>query len=61
MYTDPMQLFYALTTEKRTDERRLMIDISATPESYKKYKISGVGYIRGANNPADGLTKLKHN
>lgn len=61
MYTDSLQLSDSITRGRRTNERRLMIDILATRQSYKRYEISGVGYISGVNNPADGLTKLGHN
>lgn len=38
-----------------------MTDIIATRQSYKRYGIAGLGHISGLNNPADALTKLKHN
>lgn len=61
MYTDSLQLFNALTRGKRAERRRLMIDILAVRQIYKRLEIAGVGQIWGNNNPADGLTKLKHN
>lgn len=34
-----------------------MIGIFATHQSNKMFNITGVGYIKRANNPADGLTR----
>ena len=36
---------------------RLMIDLQAVRDAYTSHEISNVGFIRGPNNPADGLTK----
>ena len=35
-----------------------MIDLQAFREAYAVHDISNVGFIRGLNNPADGLTKI---
>lgn len=61
MYISSMQVFDALTRGKRTDERRSMIDVFAARQAYKKLEMTGVGYIRGSDNPAGGLTKLDDN
>lgn len=61
MYTDSFQLYDALTLGSRPDECRLMYEIFAARQYYKKHEISGVESISGINNPADGITKLKHN
>ncbi len=34
-----------------------MIDLQAVRDAYAVHDISNVGFIRGPNNPADGLTK----
>lgn len=61
MYTDLLQLFDALIKGKRPNKRRLILDILNFQQSYTRFKITVVGDISGANKPADGLTKLKHN
>lgn len=43
------------------NKQRLMIDVLATRQSYKRYDISGVGHFSWANNLADRFTILKHN
>ncbi len=35
-----------------------MIDLQSVGYFYPTYEISIVGFIRGRNNPADGLTKI---
>ncbi len=57
MYTDSNSLFDVITKCSQTQERRLMIDLQAVRDAYKTHEISNVGFIRGPNNPADGMTK----
>lgn len=59
--TDSKQLFDALTKGKHTTERRLMIDIMAARQAYRRFEIAAIELIRGADNPADGLSKVKDN
>lgn len=61
MFTDSLTLFKTLTTCKRTTEGRLMIDIYAARESFRRREIDNIGFIRTAYNPADDLTKLHGN
>lgn len=60
MITVSIRLFDSLTRRKRTDERRLMIDILAAGHWYKRHEITGAGNICESHNPADGLTELKY-
>lgn len=55
--TDSKSLFDVITQCSNTSERRLMIDLEAVREAYESHSISNVGFVRGPNNPADGLTK----
>lgn len=61
MFTDFKQLFDALTKGKETTERRLMIEIMAARQAYRRFEIDGIGLVRGEDNPADGLSKVKDN
>lgn len=61
MFTDSKQLFDAMIKGKRTQEKRLMVDITAARQSYKRFEIHRVGLVRGTDNPADGLSKIKDN
>lgn len=61
MFTDSKQLFDSVTKGKRTTEKRLMIDISAARESYKRFEIEAIGLIKGSDNPADDLSKINGN
>lgn len=42
MFTDSLQQFDALSKGKRTEERRLMIDIFAVRQSYNRYEITAL-------------------
>lgn len=61
MFTELQQLFDALTKGGQTEERRLMIDMLASRDSYKRFEITGIGYIRGDDNSSDGPIKFKRN
>lgn len=61
MLTDSQSLFRILTSHKRTTEGRLMIDLFAVRQSYRRGEIDNVGLIRSEYNIADDLTKLKGN
>lgn len=58
MFTDSNSLFDVITKCSQTRERRLMIDLQAVRSSYDNHEISDIGFLRGTNNPADGLTKI---
>ncbi len=57
MYTDSKSLFDVMSKCSRTQGRGLMIDLQAVRDAYKSHEISNVGFIRGPENPADGMTK----
>lgn len=61
MYADSKKLLDAMTKGKHTAERRLMVDILATRQSYRRLQIYGVALVRGDLNPADALSKVKGN
>jgi hypothetical protein len=44
-----------------TKEKRLMINIIAIRESYKRREISKIRWITGDSNPADTMTKATPN
>lgn len=57
MMIDSDSVFKVIVKNTSTTEKRLMIDIRAAREAYESQEISDVGWIRGSDNPADGLTK----
>ena len=59
MRTDSKQMFDVVTKASSPSEKRLLIDIAATRESYNANEISNVGLVRSEHNVADGLTKTK--
>jgi hypothetical protein len=61
MLTDSKSLFDIITTQKRTTEHRLMIDIFAARQAYRRREIDNIGLIRSEFNLADDLTKLRGN
>lgn len=61
MFTDSKQGFDIITRGKRPTEKRLAIDITAACEAYQRFDIDRVGLVRGNENPADALRKLKNN
>lgn len=61
IFTDLKQVFDIITLGKRPTECRLSINVAAAREAYQKMEIDAVGFVRGNKNPADALTKLKHN
>ena len=58
IFTDSKSLFDVITKCSHTQERRLMINLQAVRDAYAVHDISNVGFMRGPNNPADGLTKI---
>jgi hypothetical protein len=59
MMTDSKSLFDITTTQKRTIEGRLMVDVFAARQSFKRGEIDTIALIRSEFNLADDLTKLK--
>ena len=58
MFADSKILFDVITKCFQTQEKRLMIDLQAVRDAYLCQEISNIGFVRGPNNPADGMTKL---
>jgi hypothetical protein len=61
MMTDSKSLFDIMTTQKRTTEGRLMIDVFSARQSFKRGEIDDIALIRSEFNLADHLTTLKGN
>lgn len=57
MYTDSDSVFKVIVKNSMTTERQLMIDLEATRQAYGRRGISDIGWVRSADNPADGMTK----
>ena len=57
LFTDSKCLFDVISKGSRTSEKRMMIDIAAAREGFKRKEISDIGFVRSSNNIADGLTK----
>lgn len=57
LYTDNKGLFDIISKGTRTAEKRLMLDIAAAREGFRKHEISDIGLVRSEDNIADGLTK----
>jgi hypothetical protein len=54
-------LYECLVKFKTTQEKRLMIDILALLQLYKRRKIAEIRWIHNRNNPADALIKATAN
>lgn len=61
MITDSRGLFDMITRNSYSAEKRLMIDLAALRESYRRREIDSIAHIQGKSNPADALTKITHN
>ena len=59
LLTDSKCLFDIIGKGSRTNEKRLMLDISVTRQAYNADQISNIGFVRSNYNLADGLTKPK--
>lgn len=59
MYTDPKQLFDASTRGNQTTERRLMVEIMAVRQAYRRFETTAIRLVRGEDNQADELSKIK--
>lgn len=58
IFTDSLSLFDSLTALNTTSEKHLLIDLSMLREIYERREIADIFWIRGEDNPADGLTKF---
>jgi hypothetical protein len=61
VYTDSYSLYNCLVRLSTTQEKRLMIDIMALRQLYKRRELFEIRWINGEDNPADAFTKAKPN
>jgi hypothetical protein len=59
--TDSFLLYECLVKLGTTKEKRLIIDIMALRQSYKRRELTEIRWISGADNPADVMTKSSPN
>lgn len=59
--TDSRTGFHTVTTLVTTKEKRLTLDLYLLREAYERKELTKISWITGESNPADGLTKIKHN
>lgn len=57
-FTHYIHIFDSITKVKHTEERRHMINVSATLEAYNSLKISNIGRVSGIPNPAATVFKV---
>jgi hypothetical protein len=57
MLTDSKQLFDAISHSTQTKERRILIDIAASKQSFERHEISDLGLVAGRDMLADCFTK----
>ena len=55
--TDSYSLYECLVKLGTTREKRLMSDVMAIRQSYKRRELTEVRWINGQDNPADAMTK----
>ena len=58
MYTDSKSLFDTITKRSQTSEKRLLIDLTAVREAYRRREITNVAWVRSEYNLADAMTKI---
>ncbi len=57
LLTDSKSLFDVISNGTRTSEKRMMLEIAAAREGYRRKDISNIGFFRSSKNLADCLTK----
>jgi hypothetical protein len=58
MLTDSKQFFDAISHSTQTKEKRILIDIAASKQSFERHDISDLGLIAGCHMLADCFTKV---
>ena len=48
-----------ITRNSYSAERRLMIDMAAIRQAYRRRDIDSVAHVAGSDNPADAMTKIR--
>ena len=61
VYTDSYSLYKYLVKLGTTDEKRLIVDVLALRQLYKRREIAEIRQISGSDNPADAFTKASPN
>jgi hypothetical protein len=61
VYTDSLLLYEYIIKLGTTREKRLIIDIIAIQQSYKRQELSKVRWINRDSNPVDAITKANLN
>ena len=61
MCTDSYSLYEYLVKLSTTKEKRLIIDIIALRQSYKRQELFEIRWINSQDNPADAITKANPN
>lgn len=61
LLAESKQTFDSVTNGKTTTEISLMIDLLAARDPYRQYEIYPIELVRGEQNSADGLRKIKDN
>ena len=61
IYIDSFLLYKCLVKLGTTNEKRLMIDLMAIQQAYKRREIAEVVWIKGDHNPANSMTKHNRN
>ena len=59
--TDSYSLYEYLVKLRTTKEKRLIIDIIAIRQSYKRRELQEIQWINSQDNPADAITKSNPN
>ena len=59
LLTNSKSVFDIISKGSRTSERRIMLEIHATRQSYQSQEISNIGFVRSNDNFADDLTEEK--
>lgn len=60
-FTGSKQVFDAVTKGRKTTRKRLMIDVLASCETYRRFEIRRTGLLPENQNLADSLSNLKEN
>ncbi|KAA8492079.1 Copia protein [Porphyridium purpureum] len=61
LFTDSKCIFDSVTTSRVTTEKRLALDLAVIREAFQRQEIARICWIRGEDNLADALTKVKSN
>jgi hypothetical protein len=57
LFTDSYSLFSTVTKYQSVREKRLLIDLAVIRQSYRRFEVDNIGFIRSEHNIADALIK----